>query len=411
MKLVKLDIGFKDEILNVWKIAFEGDEEFEDDICKKFFSQPDLWKYAYGWIDDNKLISTYLSLEVKVLIRNKEFRAHYIDGLATLPSYRRRGLIHQQMLSDAKLSMQNNIPLMLVDPSRDSFYRKFGFEYALDRFKINIDKSFFSTCSNRPGCRVISGRMSDKELQAGYKKINKWLRDNSRYNEMIWPPCYEDIKFLREDLEVTVVYVSNNLPVGYILYYIENKHMILESFRYMTLDAFHVLKTYMLTLEDEINTYSFNSIPQDFPIDLLVDDFGRPEKRLVASSHITRMMRITDFQSFLEKSLCRMPSKPICMYIQDDILKENSGFYTILPTGNVIRSEEQRCYISCTISDIVPFLSGLKSAEELYYNGKLKVNRDNNAHQSRMFLPEIIKEISYVLPKVVTYNADEYLAP
>ena len=411
MKLIKLNKRFKDELLEVWKVAFEEDEEFNSEICTHFFNQEDLWQYAYGWIENDRLVSTYLSIDVNVRIRNKEFQGHYIDGLATLPAYRGKGLIHKQMLNDAQQCAANNIPIMLVDPSRDSFYRKFGFEFALDKYRIAIDKSFCSSIQCSAYYRVKSGIIADcGELQSAYKDMNEWLFKHSRYNEMKWPKCYEDIKFKREDIHIGVAFDGHNQPGGYILYSREEDHIVIESFRYLNLDAFYALKQYMMSIDEGIIKFIFISIPEDFPIELFLKDLGRPEKKMFFGSWISRMIRIIDFKGFLESLIEKTPQSPICIHIKDDVLEENEGFYTILPSGEVKKQSSGTSDLAAAITDIVPLLTGLKSAKELYYNGRLKVNGSAGIEQSHS-VPEVISEIDGLLPKVTTFSADEYLVP
>ena len=411
MELIKLDQTYKDELLEVWKIAFEGDEEFGDELCTHFFNQADLWQYAYGWVEDNKLVSTYLSLDVKVFIRNQEFRGHYIDGLATLPSHRGKGLIHKQMLNDAKECLQSHIPIMLVDPSRDSFYRKFGFEFAIDQYRIGIDESFYSPTEYNSQYTVKADIIAgNRELQSAYKVMNEWFFKHARYNEMKWPKCYEDIKFKRNDITIAVAYDINKQPCGYMLYSIEDKRMFIESFRYVHMDGFYALKQYMMSLEKDIIEFIFNSIPEDFPIDLLTKDIVRPEKKLYFGSWISRMIRIVDFKGFLEGVIEKAPRNPICIHIVDDIVAENEGFYMILPSGKIEKYDSGVEDVTAAISDIVPLLTGLRSAKELYYKGKLKVNESGEIQQSYA-VPSSINELDYILPKVTTFSADEYLAP
>ncbi|MBV1758529.1 MAG: GNAT family N-acetyltransferase [Dethiosulfatibacter sp.] len=411
MELVKLDKGFKDELLEVWKIAFEEDEGFNDELCGHFFNHENLWECAYGWIDNNKLVSTYLTLDVDVLIRNKEFKGHYIDGLATLPSHQRRGLINEQMLKDAKYCFKNNIPLMLVDPSRDSFYRKFGFEFAIDKHRIVLDKNFCSREDYKPKYIVKADIIAENsELQQAYKDMNEWLFKNSSYNEMKWPECYEDIKFKRRDMTIAVAFGKSNKVCGYMLYSREGNNVRITSFRYRDLNAFYGLKEYMLSLDENIESFSFLSIPQDFPIDLMLKDLGRPEKKLYFGSWISRMIRIIDFKGFLEGVIEKAPKSPICIHIKDHIIAENEAFYTILPCGEVKKESSGKSDVTTTITDIVPLLTGLKSARELYYYGKLKVSENESVEQFQP-VAEVIKQIDEILPKVTTYSADEYLAP
>jgi predicted acetyltransferase len=413
MEIIKLNESFKMEFLKVWRDSFLDTQTFEEEFSMRFFSQEDLWNQAYGWVDHGKLISTYLSLDVKVIIRKKEFSAHYIDGIATLPEYRNKGLLFTQMLNDAKGCLENNIPLMLLDPARDSLYRKFGFEFALDKYTTFIPREFlYETKDYEFNYKVNSDFLSkNQKLQCDYKEINRWFWSNSRYNEMKWPKCYEDVKFLDYEIKVVVAYDNNNEPMAYALYTIEKDKMYIKSYRYINLYGFYAIKNFIFNIDKEIVGFDLESIPEDFPLDLLITNRWATDKFLTHRKMISRMARIIDFKGLLEKLIVDSPRRTISIYIKDDILIENTGTYVISTDGSVVKEDSRMYEVSATISDFVPLITGLKSAEELYFNGKLKVNDMQNICQSPRSVPNVIKEIDYILPKDITYNADEYLAP
>lgn len=411
MELIKLEKQYKGELLKVWREAFQEDEEFESALSQHFFNQDDLWNYAYGWVDNEQLVSTYLSLDVSVTIRNKEFKGHYIDGLATLPSYQGRGLIHKQMKNDARRCRENQIPLMLVDPSRDSFYRKFGFEFACDQYRISIDRNFCSAATEQTGYTVKSDVIAENlDLQQAYKELNDYFFINSPYNELRWPACYEDIKYKRNDIKLVVTFNEDKQPCGYILYSADGNNMLVTAFRYKTLAAFYTLKNFMLSMDESINQFVFTSIPENFPLSLFLEDLGRPEKKLYFGSWMSRMIRIVDFSFFVENLITEPPKQEVSFSMKDEVLIENNHNFTLLPSGKVVKQAGDKIDVTATISDIVPLLTGLKSATELYFQGKLIVKEEDTVQQSRE-VPEIIKELDRLFPKLTTFSADDYLAP
>lgn len=410
MELIRINKNQREDFKKVWQIAF--DDEFSEDFCTSFFELEDLWDYAYGWVEGEKLVSTYLSLDVKVLIRNKEFSAKYIDGVATIPEYRRQGLIQNLMRQDAVDCIKKDIPIILLDPSKDSFYRKFGFEFALSKCRIRVDKEFCS--KDDKGSNFIVKKdiiANSKELQAGYLELNKWFWENSNYSELKWPKCYEDIKFLREDINIAVAYSSSNTAIGYIIYQIEESSMVIEYFRYKNLDGFYALKNFIISDIKEVKDFVFNSVPEDFPFELMLQDVSRPEKRLVLCNWTSRMARVINLSELLNTLIEKAPQKQLSIFVKDDILKENEGYYVISTKGKVTKETEAKPDIITTINDIVPLLTGLKSAEELYRQERLKVMEDEALVKGARFIPEVIKELGDLLPKITTFSADEYLAP
>lgn len=261
------------------------------------------------------------------------------------------------MLNDAKRCLDNRIPIMLVDPSRDSFYRKFGFEFACDQYRIGIDRMFCSDALEQKGYTVKTDVIADnKELQEAYKGLNDYFFTNSTYNELSWPPCYEDIKYKRKDIKVAVAFDKDEQPCGYILYNLDGNNMVITAFRYTTLAAFYTLKQFMLGMDARINEFVFTSIPQDFPLSLFLKDLGRPEKKLYFGSWISRMIRIVDFGFFLENLISETPKEAISFSIKDEVLTKNNNTYTLLPNGKVVIGADEQSQITSTITDIVPLL-------------------------------------------------------
>jgi len=145
MEKRKLDKNYAAAALEVWRAAFAGDEEFDTDFCMRFFSQDNLWQQSNCWLDGDKLISTYFSLNVELLVRNKHLTARYIDGIATLPEYQGRGLVTNCMTDDISECYKMGVDLMLTDPARDSIYRNVGFEYSIDKYNATIPISYFKS--------------------------------------------------------------------------------------------------------------------------------------------------------------------------------------------------------------------------------------------------------------------------
>ena len=416
MKKKKLDKRYAAETLKVWRIAFEGDEEFENtDFCMKFFSQDNLWEHSNCWLDGDKLISTYFSLEVELLVRSKQLTGRYVDGLATLPEYRRKGLITKCMTDDIVSCYQNGIDLMLVDPSRDSFYRQVGFEFAIDKYETTVNISYFKPNDKKTKYSVETDVLSGKKLRNDYRAVNRWLWEHSRYNEMKWPASHEDIKFMRDDIRIALTYDENDNPQGYMLYELNSNNIYVLSIRYTCLEALDALKQYIMKLPD-LKYCRFLSIAVDFPIEAMVKEMGRPEEFIKLKRDKTRMVRIINFDALVGKLLAAWPDSPVVLRIKDSILPHNDAYFVIQPEGKIQRFSSidprpETDFITMSITDTAPLLCGMTSAAELYYSGRLIVSDSRNVSQSRHELPAIVRKIDDMFPKTITFNAEEYLTP
>ena len=271
--------------------------------------------------------------------------------------------------------------MALAYPSRDSFYRGVGVEYAIDKYETAVNISSFKPNEGKNAYSIKDKSMYGETLRRDYEEINKWLWENSRYNEMKWPACYEGIKFMCSDICIAMAYDKHGRPRGCMLYELANNNIYVISIRFTCLDVLIALKDHILAMSG-LNYCKFISMPPDFPLEAPVKEMGRPEEAIILKRHNTRMARVINFGALLEKMIVTS---------EESKLTEN--------------------FAAMDITDAAPLLCGMTSAEELYYGGRLIISNSQNISQSRHNLPEVVRKLSKMLPKEITFNADEYLAP
>jgi len=231
---------------------------------------------------------------------------------------------------------------------------------------------------------------------------------------MKWPDSHEYVKFWRNDINIALVYDTDSRPQGYILYELEDDKINVLSIRYTCLEALDALRHYIVVIPD-LKSCSFSSIPPDFPLEFLTQYLATPHKAIVPYRYNNRMVRVVNFGALLEKLIVVWPEVPITFKVNDTIFPQNDAYFTTLPDKKVLRfglyESRPTAYVVLDIKATAPLLCGMTSAEELYYGGRLNVSDNPNISQSRSELPKIVEQINDMLPKVITYNADEYLAP
>ncbi len=408
MKLIKLNKDYKEQLRKVYSLVFE--DGFEEEYCEFCLNHDNFWKQTYGWVDGEKLVSTYTNVEVEVQVRKKAFKAHYLDGLATLPTYRNQGLIKKMFLDNITRCKKSDIPIILLNPFKHSYYKKLGFEVSTESNTIQME---FDLLSRRYDCADYNVKMDylkdDKILQEDYKKINEWLWDNSPYSEMKLSPSYEETKFQHKDIIIAIMYDGNNKPQGYMIYSEKDETLEIVEFRYTNLNAFYALKRHILSYRDQVKKIVFSKVSNDFPLGLLADDFWRTEKKIKIIKNLSRMMRIIDLEKVFNTLICQPPKNEISIYITDDLINENEGRYLISTNGKIQKLENkdiERKNIEVSISDIVPLISGRKSATQLYFEGRLKISDEKIIYHSINHIPDIIKEVDEVFPKIVSFDAE-----
>lgn len=407
MHIQKLDKSYKDDLLNIFRQVFKSD--FRSDVDKFFYEHDTTWEYVYGALEKDKLIATYISFAMKVQIRDKILSGHYLDGVATLPPYRNQGIIKRLFYEDVQRCRAEKIPLILLDPFKHSYYRKFGFEIVMDKQRFKIDWDFMSADCPCQDYFIKMGYLHDnQELQDAYKEVKGWIWENSPYNEMTFPTSYEETKFHVKDTLIAVAYDGSNHPQGYMLYNAKDESLNIDILRYTNLTAFFALKKHLLSYKDQIKKLDFKKIPLDFPVELLIDSYWRVGREVELLTFPSRMMRIIDVQMLIEELMVIPTSTPICLFVRDEFLPECQGKYYINTDGRVEKVDEKIVDLTIAISDLAPLLTGRKSPGELYLHGKLEIPNQPIVYHTIQKIPEIVQTLERCFPKVLTFNAEEW---
>ncbi len=407
MQIVKLDKSYKDDLRKIFRLVFE--DSFDDDPFKFFVNHDQTWEYVYGIIEDDKLVATYISFDVEVKIRDEVFKAHYLDGLATLPPYRNQGFMRKFFTQDVQRCKVEQIPMILLDPFKHSYYRKFGFEMVMDSTKLSADWNLLSLDLKPTDYTVSMDFLKDnQQLQVDYHNLRCWFRDNSHYNEMKMPEPYEDSKFHDGQNIIAITYDQTKEARGYLLYQEKNRTLKVSAFRYADLSAFYALKKHILAYTDQVNKVIFTRVPPDFPVSLILDTHWRAGNYAELKSSSSRMMRILNPQRLVEELMVAYPLRPLILYIKDESLPELEGKYFISTIGEVSRDDSLKEDLIIRSTDLGQLLTGFKSAIELYLAGKLEIPGQAEIVFSIKKIPETIQILDQLFPKIVTFMAEEW---
>lgn len=408
MKLVKLDTTYLDQYKALMQLTFIDDDELEQEWTKFFLQHEDLWTDAYGWVDEGTLVAAYSSFSAEIQVRKKSFPVKYIENVATLPSYRNQRLISTALKGEMAKYPDGKIPFLVLGPFKHQYYRNLGFECGMDNHKLEMDFDFLS-----PHLKFTESGYTTKmgflhthpEFQEAMKVVKQWDWDHSRYNETKDPKIFEDTNLKLTKNRVVIAYDEKAVPKGYVLYFEKDRKFIVYAFRYVDLAAFYTLKKYMLSYQDQVAKIQFNAIPPDFPLDLMVDNLWLTGKNFSFSYAPWQMCRILHVQTLLPSIMQGKPPEEIYLQVVDKHMAENDGIFRLAPSGDVERMDDASKMVnaSITISDLVPLVTGRKSARDLYFTGKLAIPTQN-VIENDDFVPPIVSMLEKLFPKHVTYS-------
>ena len=125
-----------DELKDLWKTVF-GDS---DDVLDSFFRNTADPSGIYACRKDGKIISAFYLIDSSVTENNKKYTAKYLYAAATLPEYRRQGIMGDMIKYAAGICRMKGTQLIFLYPADEklySYYGKLGFrEMFRERYYI-----------------------------------------------------------------------------------------------------------------------------------------------------------------------------------------------------------------------------------------------------------------------------------
>ncbi len=125
-----------DFVKTSWEVCFDDTREFVN------------WNFSKNYSPRNTVISEYANepasvmqlMPYKLNINSHTFSACYVSGVATLPQFRKMGLV-RELFNFALPAMYNmNFDISLLFPAVDGMYEKFGYQKVQSRSFYRTDK-------------------------------------------------------------------------------------------------------------------------------------------------------------------------------------------------------------------------------------------------------------------------------
>jgi len=207
----------------LWKQAF-GDSDAYIDF--NFQKNLDL-EYSLGIFDSERLVCMLFMLSKKLIFREKDMDTFFIAGVATDDEYRYKGLA-RRIMGEAKETLRNKgVTLVYLYPFNHNFYRKMDYHTVSWMRKIEFEKNENQSSELKANWYSSNDRIDVKTLVDLYNmqaetKESYFDRKEKAYKLMLETMSMDDGRI--------VIFMREERPVGYVLYYIEEeKFNCLES--------------------------------------------------------------------------------------------------------------------------------------------------------------------------------------
>jgi predicted acetyltransferase len=336
-------------------------------------------------------------------IRQKWFKGHYLDGLGTLPGFRNRGYIKQLTKNDFDFCYEHDIPIILLDPFKHSYYEKFGFKTSFTNYQLELPFQLLKSKIVETGYHTeIDFINEDEKLKTDKMKLYEEIQEYSRYNEMKMASPYDNSVFLNKKQLLCVVYDGEKAK-GYMTCEKEKRTLKIYNFKYTDLNSLFELRNILVSMKDQMNNFEFTKLPPDFPYEMFIESYYGGGNYSVRKLFETRMMRIIK-PDMVIKSTANLPEDfEAKLKVVDDMIPQNNK--TFLINSNGVKETDQKQDLTIDIRNLSQMITGYKSPSILYREGKFEEFKNINLLKD---VPKIIKNLESIFPPEVTFTGEEF---
>ena len=284
-----------------------------------------------------------------------------ISAVMVHPAYRRRGYAGELMRAVLRDMRERGVSLSLLSPFAHAFYRMFGYELATETIEYKLKPADLPTSPEQAHLRAC--REEDlSALMDLYTAEAKEHRLSVRRSEGHWKRSLS-----RKGTDVAVYERDGDIE-GYIIYKLSGwrdvdprRTLSVEEMGAATQRAREAHFSFMAGLD-----------PLVYGIKLFTPR-GEPLHPYLKSAHVDakidpdQMLRLVDVEEALGY-LGLTPEAPLVLDVSDDVIRENSGEYTI-GDGQVVRGTEAEESVSLDVRQLAQLYAGYLPASDLARHG------------------------------------------
>ena len=376
----------KEIAIKFWKDSFKDSEE----QIKFYFDNVYNVKNYLVLEDNSKIVSSLHENDYIFNFNNKSVNSKYIVGVSTDITMRNKGYMSKLLISMLENSKKKSMPFVFLTPINPIIYRKFGFEYFsnIEYYNFSVEElTNFKLPSNNYSYIEINEENKNLYLDALIKIYNSNMKDNFCYLER--DNFYFD-KILKEansDEMKTFILYKNKVASAYIIFSLYEEKIEIRECLALNSISYKEILALIYGYRDYYKNINLAS-PNNSNIEFLFDNQLNIEKNIKPFM----MMRVLNPLAIFKN--LKLENSNIKIYIEDKILKENTGLYSLnneISFSNI--TEEKASYdLKIDIADLVFLITGYFSIDDLVKLGKFDIKNKS-----------IIKKLNKIFNKKNSY--------
>ena len=303
---------------------------------------------------------------------------------------RNKGYMSKLLIAMLENSKKKDMPFVFLTPINPKIYRKFGFEYFsnIEYYNFSVEELANFKFPNDEYSYIEINEKNKKSYLVDLIKIyNSNMEDKFCYLER--DDFYFD-KILKEtssDEMKTFILYKNKIASAYIIFGLYEENIEIRECMALDSISYKEILALIYGYRDYYKNVSLAS-PNNSSIEFLFENQLNIEKFIKPFM----MMRVLNPLAIFKN--LKLENSNIKIYIEDKILKENTGLYSLnneISFSNI--NEENASYdLKIDITDLVFLITGYFSIDELTELGKIDIKNKN-----------IIKKLSKIFYKKNSY--------
>jgi predicted acetyltransferase len=324
-----------------------------------------------GWFTENdRLISSLSIYPFLVNIHGTEYEMAGLTGVGTYPEFSNMGLMNDLIKMGLEKMREAKQYISYLFPYSISYYRKKGWEIMSDRMTFTLKDT------QVPKYHPVSGhverkKVSDPSVITIYQQFAKITHGSLIRNQFEWTEYW---RWENEEERTAAVYFdTNNNPLGYLFYWVENDIFHIKEMVYITQDARHGLWNFVGahgSMIEEIRGTKYMNEPLAFNLD---------DSQIVETIEPYYMARIVDVKGFLSVYPWDDTIEPFHFVVSDPIAEWNNGIFGIRPsthqafTADITREPEGKA-VKIDIQTLSTLFMSYKSPAYLHRLGRIQTD-------------------------------------
>ena len=376
----------KEIAIKFWKDSFKDNEE-----QIKFYFDNIYNEKNYLVLEDNsKIVSSLHENDYTFNFNNESIKSKYIVGVSSDITMRNKGYMSKLLISMLENSKKKGIPFVFLTPINPKIYRKFDFEYFsnIEYYNFLVEElANFKFPKDNYSYIEIDEKNKNLYLDDLIKIYNFNMKDNFCYLERDNFYFNKILKEANSDEMKTFILYKNKVASAYIIFGLYEENIEIRECMALDSISYKEILALIYGYRDYYKNVTLAS-PNSSNIEFLFDNQLNIEKIIKPFM----MMRLLNPLSIFKN--LKLENSNIKIYIEDKILKENTGLYSLnneISFSNI--PKEKVIYdLKIDIADLVFLITGYFSINDLIKLGKINIKNRN-----------IIKKLNKIFYKKNSY--------